>query len=296
MTALDRAAAHLQNAGRELIRAGAALEEVGPPPGPPPPQPALTRLGGAVHREDMADRHAFSIAQDAAEGGIQVRVTYTRGVPDDWDDHPASGDRSLGATSSSLSVKTLSPGALRQFAHTIPQELRSGCLLTVWHEPEDNIRAGDFTLADWTAIQRTLADVGAELGIPTAACLMTWTWDPRSGRNPEDYREGCLAHDILTLDGYSESVDARPPDVFGPALASLREWGIADWAIRETGYLGGPDVLTWWTELWRWSADQGALFVAPWDSDRLANHPTRPRDWSISTEVWGHLAYLAAGG
>jgi hypothetical protein len=61
--------------------------------------------------------------------------------------------------------------------------------LSLHHEPEDDVRGYGRTPADWVAMQRRAMVFASARSaeITILPILMAWTWDPRSGRRPEDW-------------------------------------------------------------------------------------------------------------
>ncbi len=302
---LEDVGSELRRAGRALRRAGVTLAAMAAPvPDPPPPVPPPTSpgvmLGGEAHRDGRSDLDVFREFQRDAGGYAQMRVTYTRGIPHNYGDHPASFDDSVGAPYSWLSVKTLDQDALLRFMQTIPPDRRDRTIVTVWHEPEDNIEAGQFTVQEWTAIQHALAGMGEGFGIRTAAVLMAWTWDKRSGRNPQAYADGVAIHPFFGIDGYDDKriggsyTGGTPgPQIFSGPVGAAAQWGVREWGIRECGTaLSGGDALEWWSTLWDWTEVNGGSVICPWDSDNREDWP-----WcALTSNERAHLGFLAAGG
>lgn len=112
----------------------------------------------------------------------------------------------------------------------------------VLHEPEDNVQNGEFTAAQWRAMQAHMLPLANAIlhpsGGQTISILMSWTANPSSGRNPQDYRipeADIQGWDIYeragqsvgtgvvwaTKDPSSMSLDA----LWGPCLDLSRAWG-----------------------------------------------------------------------
>lgn len=308
-------ALELRRAGRALRRAADVVDgwelEPGPPDPPPvPPQPSPSRmiLGAEAHRDGLNDLDMFRKFQQTAQGWLEMRVTYTtpRWWPGTYKEHPASMDGQVGAAWSSLSLKPAWNGLdnqraqLRDFFESITPAKRPYTIVTTWHEPEDNIDAGEFSIQEWTGLQAVTAELGEEFGVLTAACLMAWTWDPRSHRNPQAYRDGASFHPMVAFDGYddrrsgNEYTGGTPAaQIFGPPVSDSADWGIGAWMIRETGTaLSGSQSLEWWSTFWDWAEAGGATALCPWDSDGRADWP-----WCALTDnERAHLGFLAAGG
>ena len=290
-------ARYLRRAGRNLILASEEIDGTDPdpvPPTPPGPSPSRMMLGAEVERVGTSKLAEFRRFQDTAGGLLNMRVTYTRGIPATFEDHPAYGGGMVGAAWSSLSVKTFDLEKLRSFMESIPEPQRPYTIVTAWHEPEDNIMDGEFSVEEWTRLQAGLAEIGEHLGILTAACLMAWTWDPRSGRNPNAYADGVSFHPVFAIDGYDDTGRASPMEIFGRPVADSADWGAAAWMIRETGTARDKDgaSIEWWSQLWDWAEASGATAVCPWDSNRRSDWP-----WcALDDNERAHLGFLAAQG
>jgi hypothetical protein len=224
-------------------------------------------LGASVNRSGMNDYDAFVEAQRVVSGRLRMRGTYDSARAPLFDGHPAHEDEELGVESWML-FKTLEHNRIREILRSIPEGRRSRTIASVWHEPEDNIRRGEFTLDEWTLAQEVAADEGAELGVATAAVLMQWTWDPRSGRDPEEYGPGVVVHPIVGIDVYDDSGTRSLSELLGPVLSDVRDgWGVAQWGIRETG-THSDDSLQWWRDAVSFAYAEGAGWFLPWDSPR----------------------------
>ncbi len=264
-----------------------------PPADPPPPPPQRRLLLGAeAHRDGRPDLDVFREFQEAAGGNVNMRVTYSRGLPDTFQDHAAYGDGLVGAAYSWLSVKTFDPDGLYRFMDSIPVAQRERTIVTVWHEPEDNILNQEFSVQEWTDIQNHAALIGNDLGIATAAVLMTWTWDARSGRDPRAYADGSFVHPMIGFDGYDDTGRYTPSELLAGPLKSAQDWGIENWGIRETGTArqGQANRNVWWRSLWEYTDIHGGSALCPWDSNHRQDWP-----WcALTTEDRVHLGQLAS--
>jgi hypothetical protein len=87
--------------------------------------------------------------------------------------------------------KTLADSRIAGIANGIKAANMKGGALIFFHEPEDDVESGSFTAADWrAAMKKTIAvakPIIGPLGWRIGPCLMSWTLNPSSGRNPEDY-------------------------------------------------------------------------------------------------------------
>lgn len=75
------------------------------------------------------------------------------------------------------------------FLNSIPNGQK--VIFIMWHEPEDNIKNGDFTLADWKAANNRMGQLVHATGRPdlrTAICMLgAWTFDPSSPYHSIEY-------------------------------------------------------------------------------------------------------------
>jgi hypothetical protein len=159
--------------------------------------------------------------------------------------------------------------------------------LTVWHEPENDLNMG--TAADHVAMNRRVRQRMTALGVKNvtlALILMSWTWDSRSGRNPEEWW-GTGIYDILGLDPYNEKEDT----LLKPVWAQIRKWAQAkgveiaagEWGMRGTDAAAGQRVRDWYEAAVNSHADgQGARVVALSAFDSSLNSPNG--SWELKGE------------
>ncbi len=120
--------------------------------------------------------------------------------------------------------------------------------LTIHHEPEnDGLRA-----SDWRAMQRKIRERMDAVGVSNIAfapVLMSWTYDPRSGRNPSDWWVDGI-WDFVGIDHYVEKENltmGSPDDVLWQHTDSwLRSKGLpvalGEWANRGTDAAAAADM------------------------------------------------------
>jgi hypothetical protein len=83
-------------------------------------------------------------------------------------------------------------------------------IFILWHEPEDNIKNGDFTLTDWKAANNHIGQLVHAAGRPelrTAICMLgAWTFDPSSPYHLNEYWDSGFATNIdyIGFDPYSQ--------------------------------------------------------------------------------------------
>ncbi|MEV6968657.1 hypothetical protein AB0M47_26430 [Hamadaea sp. NPDC051192] len=166
--------------------------------------------------------------------------------------------------------------ALRTFFSTAPSDR------TVWwtffHEPEDNIAAGEFTKAEYIAAWRRIWTITHETAVYKAnvkatLVLMDWSLDPASGRNWLDYYPGDVYVDVLSWDIYNfyddnasltDNETMAEHQVRRPSLATTLARG-KPFAISELGYLDANDRAAFLADLANWARDNNTVFVAYYD-------------------------------
>jgi hypothetical protein len=138
-----------------------------------------------------------------------------------------------------------------------------------YHEPEDNIAAGQFTLPDYLAAWAhvvTLADAAKNPELHSILILMAWDLDPASGRNWENYLP---SGGIITTLGW----DAYPPGGTGtPAPASFMQAAVTasqgaglPFGFAEFGTTTVTGRGVWLTSVGTYIRTTGALFASLYD-------------------------------
>lgn len=215
-----------------------------------------------------------------------VRV-YSAGMPTPW----SSLERVYGSTPLHLSFKAdprailtgTHDAALRSWFANAPRDRETAW--TYFHEPEDDIRPGSFTHAEyraaWARIAR-LADEAANPQLRATLVLMCWTLDPHSGRRWTDFYQP-EAIDVLGWDCYDAPGGGyvEPAALFGPAAATARAagrpWLVAEWgALVESGNASGR--ATWIRRVAQYLSDQDALSATYWDAEVPGGGDYRVRD------------------
>jgi len=136
-----------------------------------------------------ADNASFDSLNKTA-GPLSARRTYNSSLPASFAKSVAASDVSASRASywsfkpnvKTFASDTKAQSAFSAFLDTIPAGHQT--VIVAWHEPEDNIRAGEFTLAQWGATNTRLGQIidskkrpELRLGI----CLMgPWTFDSSS--------------------------------------------------------------------------------------------------------------------
>jgi len=212
-------------------------------------------------------------------GALPAVRVFGNQVPAHWNDSATL--RALGTGSAVIfsfqgDMNAIAAGAEDAHLTSFLQSKPAG--MKVWvalkHEPEDQVRDGVFTAAQFRAATAHVAPVIRRAGgIPTTI-LMAWTLDPHSGRNWHDYYTPAI--DSFGFDAYNSGQHKKVPDYkapqafVDPVLAVARETGKSfGWAE-----LGSPCVSTdptctgraaWLTSLGNTLAANGAQFATYWN-------------------------------
>ncbi|WP_157546283.1 glycoside hydrolase family 26 protein [Hamadaea tsunoensis] len=189
--------------------------------------------------------------------------------------------------------------AFRTFLQTAPAD--RPVWWTYFHEPEDEIKRGDFTAADYRLAWQHLSAIAHESGVyksnvKAALVLMDYTVDPASGRDWQDYYPGSAYIDVLSWDVYGfKETDADPANdetiqahqLRRPSLSVTQAAG-KPYAISEVGYDDAAGRPAFLTGLATWARDNNAVFVSYFDEiGGLGDH--RLTD-TASQSVWRDAA------
>lgn len=151
-----------------------------------------------------------------------------------------------------------------------------------YHEPEDNIEAGQFTAAEYVRAWEHLIRLAAEAdndSLYATEILMGWTADPNSGRDWRDYlpSDGI---EVLAWDAYNQvkpdpSEYRGPEEIFGATVEVNRELGLP-YAVAETGSGlvpgdDGSERAAWLSEVVAYLTEADARFVQYFDIDFTAH-------------------------
>jgi hypothetical protein len=190
-------------------------------------------------------------------GATKVARVFDSNGLDDWDDYPAiTRAYDDGVRTFHISWKGTNPNQIRDFADTIPAGVK---VYGTWqHEPEDDIKAGNFTLAYYKSTTVALAEVMREEGIVPVQVLMGYTLYPaRSHRKVADYD---LPPGTVTLHAFDGHVrDKTPLSLVRRLVKEYRRTGIPT-AIPETS--GSPAHLRQLRDLIQSKVRAGRLRVS----------------------------------
>jgi hypothetical protein len=183
--------------------------------------------------------------------------------------------------------------ALAHFFNTAPRG--RPIYYSYYHEPEDNIQAGQFTAADYRAAWArvvSIANAAHNPDLHSTLILMDWDLQAASGRNWKSYLPGGGIISTLGWDAYpvgsvhDNNPQLTPPaDFLGPAVAASKSvglpFGFAEFALATP--VGRPG---WLTDVGNYIMQSGAVFGTLFDS---SNFPTMQLTDAASITAWRSL-------
>ncbi|HEX9065041.1 MAG TPA: FlgD immunoglobulin-like domain containing protein, partial [Streptosporangiaceae bacterium] len=241
---------------------------------------------------------ASDLAADTATFGKMpiVRVYYP-GLPasNAWSGGLASANHSAVIVSFKALPKDILSGAddaaLKHFFDTAP----SGhpIYYTYYHEPEDNIAAGQFTLsgykAAWARVVK-LADEAHNPALHSTLILMSWDLVAASHRHWKDYLPGGGIISTLGWDAYptgsatnNHPVLQSASGFMGPAIAASKSVGLP-YGFPEFGLSTANGRPGWLKGVGKYIMHSGALFASYFDGN--AQYPTLRLTDAASQAVW----------
>jgi cell division septation protein DedD len=246
------------------------------------------------------------LAQTTAQFGRMpiVRVYYP-GLPasNAWDGGQAGANDSAVIVSFKALPKDILSGAddatLTHFFDTAPTG--HPIYYSYYHEPEDNIAAGEFTLADYKAAWARVAALAGAAHNPdlhSTLILMSWDLVKASGRDWKSYLPGGGIISTLGWDAYpvgsATNVNPQPTspaDFMGPCIAASESVGLP-YGFAEFGLSTATGRPAWMTEVGNYLLSSGALFATVFNG--VAEYPTLQLTDQASQDVWkGFVAQSA---
>ncbi|AKJ30119.1 hypothetical protein [Caldimonas brevitalea] len=233
---------------------------------------ADTLFGSSIYREPADESWPNAIGRhEALFGPLPVLRLFSAGAPQPWTHASLNHGRAV-VVSFKLHppdvLRGLHDAPMRSWFAAAPRDRKVWWVY--WHEPEDNIQAGEFTAADYRAAFQRLDRLADEANNPmlrTTQVLMDWTLDAASGRNWRDYYPGAGVIDVQAWDQYNyvaasnctyqsmEAHEAKRP-AYRITQAEGNEYAIAEIGSKEC-IQGRPD---WLTGLGHWARNR-AVFV-----------------------------------
>lgn len=200
-------------------------------------QQSHTILWGSSIRTVAGVNKSVTLKQiEAAMGGLQIIRAYADNGVVQWPEWLPK-DRSV-YISFKLQPKNIVDGSndkvLTDFFNNFPSGYK--IWWSYFHEPEDNIKDGKFTAAEYRQAFEYIIALQKKLNksnlIPTLT-LMSYTLKPESKRNWKDYVPKGI--ECFAWDGYYRgSGELKVDDIFAKARQISIETGIP-WAVAETG-------------------------------------------------------------
>jgi len=273
-------------------------------------QPAALASPGArpVPLLGSSVQNKADLARDTANFGRMpiVRVYYP-GLPspDAWTTGLAAANHSAVIVSFKARPTSILSGAdnaaLRHFFDTAPKG--HPIYYCYFHEPEDNIEAGQFKLAAYKAAWARVVAIAAAAHNPylhSTLILMSWDLVRASHRNWRNYLPGGGIISTLGWDAYpvgsatNEHPQLTPATAFmGPAIAASKSVGLP-YGFPEFGLSRASGRTGWLAAVARYIMHSGALFASYFNGNR--QYPTLRLTDRSSIAVWrGFVAASRSG-
>lgn len=245
------------------------------------------------------------LARDTSEfGHMPVVRVYYPGLPSSnaWTGGLAEANRSAVVVSFKALPNTILSGAddaaLSHFFDTAPTG--RPIYYSYFHEPEDNIARGEFTLAAYKAAWTHVVALAARAHNPdlhSTLILMAFDLRPFSHR---DWKSYLPAGGIISTIGWDAYPDlgrkAEPPSEFmAPAVAAAKSAGLP-FGFAEFGMSTPVDRASWLSEVGSYLMKSGALFGTLFDSAVVRPSMQVNDQGSISTWRQFVQASAAANG
>jgi hypothetical protein len=182
-------------------------------------------------------------------------------------------------------------GALSHFFDTAPTG--NPIYWSYYHEPEGNIRDGEFTLADYKAAWAhvvSLANSAHNPDLHSTLILGGYDFSPSAHRNWKDYLPGGGIISTLGWDAYppgsakNENPIAAPPDTFmAQEIAAAKSVGLP-YGFAEFGLSTAAGRPAWLSNVGNYLLHSGAVFATYFNGN--AQYPTLKLTDAASVAVW----------
>jgi len=232
--------------------------------------------------------------------GLQARRSYDRAIPVSFETSAMAPDINL----CPVSVGSFKPSwtetvngsnnlAIKKFLQSIPDNHE--VYLVFHHEPEDDAERGRDG-RNPELLKEAFArfvEVVVESGKPNVhPCfvLMTWTFNPKSKRNPDDFNLAAklkpeyLSKVVAGLDGYASiPTFGSAQTIFETNFAKMASWGFSRFGIFETA-THADDTKTgradWITDLGKWVNSRKDIELVTWFHAGNGQH-AGPKGWYL---------------
>ena len=232
---------------------------------------------------------------DRKFGGVDVVRAFHTGLPASWSSLRSNYKGRRLVVSFKADPVAIASGRhdrflTRWFRHA-PK--KKPTFWSYYHEPEDNIEAGQFTAAQYRRAWKHLKRLEAKAHNPklkSTLILMAWSLNPSSGRSWKDYYVRS-AVDVLGWDAYNYLIRKNsylaPKKMFRKIIRisarQNRPYGIAEFGSLLASGDNGDRREAWLRRAGRYLKKHDARFVTYFDSDvggdfRLRDRPSK-RGW-----------------
>jgi hypothetical protein len=239
-----------------------------------------------------------TLAQDTSQfGRLPIVRVYYPGLPPThaWSTGLAEANRSAVIVSFKADPSVILSGsdnaALKQFFDTAPTG--HAIYYSYYHEPEDNIAAGQFTAAQYRQAWRVVAGIADQADNPalhSTLILMAYDLQRSSHRNWRNYLPGGHVISTLGWDAYpagsagSGTKKLTPPAQFmGRAVAASKSAGLP-FGFAEFGTSLVTGRAAWLTSVGKYLMRSGAKFGTLFDT--AAHAPSMRLTDTASINAW----------
>jgi hypothetical protein len=223
--------------------------------------------------------------------------TYYPGLPSSnaWTTGLPASNKSAVIVSFKAQPTTILSGqddaALSHFFDTAPTG--NPIYWSYYHEPEGNIRDGEFTLADYKAAWAhvvSLAKAAHNPDLHSTLILGGYDFSPSAHRNWKDYLPGGGIISTLGWDAYppgsakNENPIAAAPDTFmAQEIAAAKSVGLP-YGFAEFGLSTAAGRPTWLSDVGNYLLHSGAVFATYFNGN--AQYPTLKLTDAASVAIW----------
>lgn len=266
---------------------------------------AKPKMGGS------ASSDATFNTLNGTAGPLQSRRTYDTNIPATFSVSRAVTDAAAGRRSywsckptPATFVAGTNDAAWLAFLRSIPAGHKFTAML--WHEPEDNIVAGTFTLANWKAMNNRAGQLMHSLNRPElrmGICLMgPWTFDTRSAYATTDYWDAGFTQniDVICYDPYrwnpgdpsletiltvgNSGTGSGGQTAMGWARTHNKPVALVEWGCTETG-VTQTNKASWISAAWAWSKAQSDIESLIYFNNNLDVVANPKATWELHDEA-----------
>jgi hypothetical protein len=251
-------------------------------------------------------------------GPLQVRRTFDGSLPSSFSASKAGPDINTGRLSmwswkpnmTTFATDTAAQNAFKTFLGTVPAN--HDLIVAAYHEPEDNIAAGSFTLAQFKAVTNKVGQLIKDVGNPRikfAFIIMgaytfdsggpyaAWDWDSGWNWNVIDYVGVDPYRFKPTEPSMKQMLTVANFGRGGAGLSCmqrLQAWGkpiiIPEWACTETN-VTLANKAQWIRDAWAWMKEwntahptQPIVAASYFNTDYFQNNGQPTASWELHDE------------